>query len=134
MQDKDRYRISKDIREDEDVVEFGFIEKYYHKFDIQDAKAGDVLVNQDGEMPFIFKECKDNHVYCFCGYTNRKDVFFDKFVDSAEWQKQKMMKEAVETEVIGIKKSILSGSYGCVEIKGDYKIGDRVNILTLREN
>jgi hypothetical protein len=33
-------------------------------------------------MPFIFKECKNNHIYCYCGYTNRKDIFFDRFVDS----------------------------------------------------
>lgn len=53
----------------------------YHSFSIIDAKDGDVLVNQNGEMPFIFKECKDNHIYCYCGYTNRKDVFFDRFVN-----------------------------------------------------
>jgi hypothetical protein len=48
----------------------------------KDAKDGDVLVNQNGEMPFIFKECKNNYIYCYCGYTNRKDIFFDRFVDS----------------------------------------------------
>jgi len=53
-----------------------------HLWTIADAKGGDVLVNQNGEMPFIFKECKDNHIYCYCGYTNRKDIFFNKFVDS----------------------------------------------------
>jgi len=57
-------------------------EEKYHLWTIQDAKDGDVLVNQNGEMPFIFKECKDNHIYCYCGYTNHKDIFFDRFVDS----------------------------------------------------
>lgn len=53
-----------------------------HLWTIEDAKSGDVLVNQNGEMPFIFKECKDKHIYCYCGYTNRKDIFFDRFVNS----------------------------------------------------
>ena len=52
-----------------------------HLWTIQDAKDGDVLVNKNREMPFIFKECKDNHIYCYCGYTNHKDIFFDRFVD-----------------------------------------------------
>ena len=57
------------------------IDKEYHLWTIQDAKDGDVLVNKNREMPFIFKECKDNHIYCYCGYTNHKDIFFDRFVD-----------------------------------------------------
>ena len=48
---------------------------------VKDAKPGDVLVNQKGEMPFIFKSYKDNHVYCFCAYTNHKDLFFPEFVN-----------------------------------------------------
>lgn len=58
------------------------VDEQFHSFTIQDAKPGDVFVNQNGEMPFIFKECKNNHIYCYCGYTNRKDIFFDRFVDS----------------------------------------------------
>ena len=42
VQDKERYRISRDIHNDEDIVELDFVEKNYHKFDIQDAKDGDV--------------------------------------------------------------------------------------------
>ena len=57
-------------------------DRLHHLWTIQDAKDGDVLVNQNGEMPFIFKECKNNHIYCYCGYTNRKDIFFDRFVNS----------------------------------------------------
>ena len=53
-----------------------------HLWTIKDAKDGDVLVNQNGAMPFIFKECKNNHIYCYCGYTNRKDMFFDSFINS----------------------------------------------------
>ena len=56
--------------------------KDVHLWTIQDAKPGNVLVDQNGGMPFIFKECKNNHIYCYCGYTNRKDIFFDRFVDS----------------------------------------------------
>ena len=56
-------------------------EKFHHLWTIQDAKDGDVLVNQNREKPFIFKEYKDNHIYCHCGYTNRKDIFYDRFVD-----------------------------------------------------
>ena len=48
---------------------------------IQDAKPGDVLVNQKGEMPFIFKSYKDCRAYCFCAYSNHKDVFFEKFLN-----------------------------------------------------
>ena len=33
-------------------------------------------------MPFIFKERKNNYIYCYCGYTNHKDILFDRFVDS----------------------------------------------------
>ena len=58
------------------------VDEQFHSFTIEDAKDGDVLVNQNGEMPFIFKECKDNHIYCYCGYTNHKDIFFDRFIDS----------------------------------------------------
>lgn len=43
IQGKKRYRISRDIHNDEDIAECRFVEKYYHKFDIKDAKDGDVL-------------------------------------------------------------------------------------------
>ena len=61
---------------------YEIIERKFRLWTIQDAKVGDVLVNQNGEMPFIFKECKNNHIYCYCGYTNHKDIFFDRFVNS----------------------------------------------------
>ena len=64
------------------VDTISYVDEQFHSFTIQDAKPGDVFVNQNGEMPFIFKECKNNHIYCYCGYTNRKDIFFDRFVDS----------------------------------------------------
>jgi len=53
VQGKERYRISRDIHNDEDIVEFGFVEKYYHKFDIQDAKDGDVLYCKSGGIEYI---------------------------------------------------------------------------------
>ena len=60
VQGKERYRISRDIRNDEDIVEFNFIEKYFHKFDIKDAKYGDVLVHND--CAFIFVGLEGNIV------------------------------------------------------------------------
>lgn len=70
--------------QDGNIVEdtISYVDEQFHSFTIEDANDGDVLVNQNGEMPFIFKECKNNHIYCYCGYTNRKDIFFDRFVDS----------------------------------------------------
>lgn len=56
VQGKERYRISRDIHNDEDIVDFGFVEKYYHKFDIQDARDGDVLYSIYSKQPFIYKE------------------------------------------------------------------------------
>lgn len=64
------------------ISDISLADNISHLWTIQDAKDGDVLVNQNGEMPFIFKECKNNHIYCYCGYTNRKDIFFNRFVDS----------------------------------------------------
>ena len=60
VQGKERYRISRDIRNNEDIVEFNFIEKYFHKFDIKDAKYGDVLVHND--CAFIFVGLEGNIV------------------------------------------------------------------------
>ncbi len=56
-------------------------EECLHLWTIQDAKPGDVLVNQNGEMPFIFLTCEEHYVFCYCAYTNRKNIFFDKFID-----------------------------------------------------
>ena len=77
VQGKERYRISRDIHNDEDIVEFDFIEKYYHKFDIKDAKDGDVLAcppqkgYEAGEQVFIFKSINsrdyvDNCIEYYC--------------------------------------------------------------------
>ena len=75
------YVIKGDVETECNIDEY---DRLHHLWTIQDAKDGDVLVNQNGEMPFIFKECKNNHIYCYCGYTNRKDIFFDRFVDSED--------------------------------------------------
>lgn len=61
VQGKDRYRISRDIHNDEDIVEFDFVEKYYHKFDIQDAKDGDILM---ANAPFIFNGNLEGGIGC----------------------------------------------------------------------
>lgn len=43
VQGKERYRISRDLHNDEDIVECRFVENNYHPFNILDAKDGDVL-------------------------------------------------------------------------------------------
>jgi len=69
VQGKERYRISRDIHNDEDIIEFDFVEKYYHKFDIKDAKDGDVL--QLGVVTAIFKEHISNvNCKCHCSVYN----------------------------------------------------------------
>ena len=60
VQGKERYGISRDIHNDKDIVEFDFVEKYYHKFDIQDANVGDVLVHNC--CTFIFMGVKNGIV------------------------------------------------------------------------
>ncbi len=67
VQGKERYRISRDTHNDEDVVEFGFVEKYYHKFNIQDLKDGDVL--HLGCVTAIFKKYIDQEkCICYCSF------------------------------------------------------------------
>lgn len=64
VQGKERCRISRDIHNDEDTVEFDFVEKYYHKFDIRDAKDGDVLCTYECAEPkivFILKGTPKKH-------------------------------------------------------------------------
>lgn len=76
VQGKKRYRISRNIhKDDEDVVEFEFVEKYYHKFDIQDVKNGDVLAVDPIDTypsPFVAIYKKQNgedfDSYCFIGF------------------------------------------------------------------
>lgn len=68
VQGKERYRISRDLHNDEDVVECRFIENNYHSFNIQDAKDGDVLYSLDSKQPFIFKHRKPNEqAEAYCG-------------------------------------------------------------------
>ena len=84
VQGKERYRISRDIHNDEDIVKFDFVEKYYHKFDIKDAKDGDVLSFNDGhgndcieliksitdkKIEFWFCLTNGNHYEVFNGIT-----------------------------------------------------------------
>lgn len=76
VQGKERYRISRDIHNDEDIVEFDFVEKYYHKFDIKDAKDGDVLATPDYIL--IFKQhLEDNGwvSYCYYAFTDSTPCF-----------------------------------------------------------
>ena len=70
VQGKERYRISRDIHNDEDIVEFDFVEKYYHKFDIKDAKPGDVLASKNGAEILIFRKLDSSR--SFSSYYNIK--------------------------------------------------------------
>ena len=59
IQGRGRYRISRDIHNDEDIVECRFMEKHYHPFNIQDAKPGDMLYDKSErgvEFVVMFKE------------------------------------------------------------------------------
>jgi hypothetical protein len=76
VQGKDRYRISRDIHNDEDIVEFDFLEKYYHKFDIKDAKDGDVLADEYGIYIFNSFDSSDDKLFiCKCAYEYSKKTF-----------------------------------------------------------
>jgi hypothetical protein len=74
VQGKKRYRISRDLHNDEDIVECRFIEDNWHHFNIHDAKDGDVLFHSDSASNgiFIFKEilqCRNmQKVICYCDY------------------------------------------------------------------
>ena len=66
VQGKKRYRISRDLHNDEDIVECRFIEDNWHQFNIQDAKDGDVLAFDDDTI-VIFKDLYNStsfHSYC----------------------------------------------------------------------
>ena len=79
VQGKERHRISRDIHNDEDIVEFDFVEKHYHKFDIKDAKDGDMLaveaIEEYYQYPFvaIYKERGLDffNSYCFIGFDGK---------------------------------------------------------------
>jgi len=61
LQGKERYRISRDIHNDEDIVECRFIENDYHSFTIADAKDGDVLNSPSHHLIWIYKD--NEHFY-----------------------------------------------------------------------
>jgi len=73
VQGKKRYRISRDIHNDEDIVEFDFVEKYYHKFGIQDAKAGDVLCYED-EIFMLKNYVLFHKIVYHCCYDNKNFI------------------------------------------------------------
>ena len=67
VQGKKRYRISRDIHNDEDIVEFNFVEKYYHKFDIKGAKDGDVLATSAGAFIYNGNKGGSSCPGSYCG-------------------------------------------------------------------
>ena len=134
IQGKERYRISRDIHNDEDIVEFNFVEEYYHKFDIKDAKDGDVLVSSEGN-PFIFSGKYDDMHFCnpiaYCGVTcenkfkegggthwtskggvapatkEQRDLLFQKMKEEGyEWDAKKKVLKKIEPKTLDADKVI----------------------------
>ena len=74
VQGKKRYRISRDLHNDEDIVECRFIEDNWHHFNIQDAKDGEVLAGSKGDVILMFRgignaewnDVIDYHCYYDC--------------------------------------------------------------------
>lgn len=84
---KKRYKISRDYDSDLDLTEFDFIEKYYHLWDIQDAKDGDVLAiswledKNLWEKIIIFKKYLSEFVEGYGNtFKNGKMAFIDEEV------------------------------------------------------
>ena len=51
----------------------------------------------------------------------------------AEWADKSMADKAIEVEIVGLKKQILDGSCGYFEIEGNYKEGDKLKIIVIKE-
>ncbi len=71
---KERYKISRDLHNDEDVVECRFIENNYHSFTIQDAKDGDVLVttfDEDNAIVMYHSMCTIDTINVHCCLDNK---------------------------------------------------------------
>ncbi len=109
VQGKERYRISRDIHNDEDIVEFNFVEKYYHKFDIQDANDGDLIYvsTEVKGIQAIFHKFENGIIYFHCnlcgdftqgGYEPSGDVKFVNPLPKTHYQRffQKMKEACYE--------------------------------------
>lgn len=75
------------------------VESNFHKWTIQDAHAGDILIDIQSETPFIFKDCSDeehpNHPTVFCGL----DIFNNFIVSNGEhWWTNNDVRPATDTE------------------------------------
>lgn len=75
VQGKNRYRISRDIHNDEDIVECRFVEDNWHSFYIQDIKDGDILVN--GSNIFIFHYINSTRLMGYCHVNTDDERFYD---------------------------------------------------------
>lgn len=73
VQGKERYRISRDLHNDEDIVECQFVDDNWHSFCIQDIKDGDILVN--GSNIFIFHYINNTRLMGYC-HVNTDDGRF----------------------------------------------------------
>ena len=117
VQGKERYRISRDIHNDKDIVEFDFVEKYYHKFDIKDAKPGDVLASKNGAEILIFRKLDSSTSFSSyynikgrgeIGWSNRsfvpatkeqRDLLFQKMKEAGyEWDFEKKELKKIENK------------------------------------
>lgn len=56
------------------------------------------------------------------------------FRDGAKWADKSMADKAIEVEIVGLKKQILDGSCGYFEIEGNYKEGDKLKIIVIKED
>ena len=88
VQGKKRYRISRDLHNDEDIVECRFVEDNWHHFNKQDAKDGDVLVcdNGNNKTIYLFKEQRGlsniaNAYFQILNRNNELRLMFNKAAD-----------------------------------------------------
>lgn len=135
VQGKERYRIFRDLHNDEDVVECRFIEKHYHFFNIKDAKAGDVLVDTEGSV-FIFRKICEGypndygginiinefshtdepgiwtHKPCFPATKEQRDLLFQKMKEAGyEWDAEKLELKKIKPEFWSDNKSSTFGGF-----------------------
>lgn len=77
VQGKKRYRISRDLHNDEDIVECRFIEDNWHHFNIHDAKDGDVLSWDYNLCIALFKNIQDEEYFNSYGFVGHCDGEFE---------------------------------------------------------
>lgn len=79
VQGENKYRISRDLHDDEDVTDCLFIEDHWHPFNIQDAKDGDVLAC-NGEILLFKSYSVQRRISLYCWYNGQTNNFHNKEV------------------------------------------------------